>query len=207
MSNIAGVPVRPMSRVDVEIASLTYLVDQAPEVLREPLELNVDRLLTLSIPKSHQYKLDLITAFETAGIEGQMHPAQRLIQLTESSYSLMCSGNGRARFTACHEIGHVLLHHDQFLGMIQNPARMKVQKDLKAYVDPEWQADYSSSALLMPFTSVYPLWKDLSKRGAEEDEIADEFVDLYGVSRQAASIRLQKISQSDLARLAHHFGL
>lgn len=51
-------------------------------------------------------------------------------------------GNGRDRFTACHELGHLLMHR-----AVTMP-RMREDTD-KIFVDAEWQADTFAGTLLM----------------------------------------------------------
>jgi Zn-dependent peptidase ImmA (M78 family) len=51
-------------------------------------------------------------------------------------------GNGRDRFTACHEFGHFLMHR------IVTMTRTREAID-KIFCDAEWQADTSAGTLLM----------------------------------------------------------
>ncbi|HEY8162125.1 MAG TPA: XRE family transcriptional regulator [Methylocystis sp.] len=57
-------------------------------------------------------------------------------------YEAACRGDGRARFTASHELCHYLLHRNISF------ARARDETD-KIYCDSEWQADVFAGSLLM----------------------------------------------------------
>ena len=91
------------------------------------------------------------------------------IIVEEYVYNRAIQGNGRDRFTLAHELGHYLLHDDVSLF-----ARNYSNEHIKAYEDPEWQADTFASYFLLPRT-------ELSSFGNPK-EIALH----YGTSKQAA---------------------
>jgi len=107
------------------------------------------------------------------------------------------AGNARFRFTVAHELAHLAVHRDD---LVRNKGRAfrdlvtpseKLQVGVPIYRSPEWQANAWAGAFLMPLPAVRAFLSDLRKRRREfsEDELAANFL----VSRQAASIRLQKL--------------
>jgi Zn-dependent peptidase ImmA (M78 family) len=75
--------------------------------------------------------------------EGQTIGALNCIILREDVYDQACEDMPRARFTACHELGHFIMHRDIVL------ARTRYDYE-KIYTDSEWQADVFAGSLLMP---------------------------------------------------------
>ena len=105
------------------------------------------------------------------------NPNGPLIILREDVYDAACSGNGRARFTVAHEIGHVFLHKD--VPSVHN--RMRKGADLQAYENSEWQANTFAGELLMPKSSF-----------AGKCSL-DEYCEEMGVSREAAFVQAKKL--------------
>jgi Zn-dependent peptidase ImmA (M78 family)/transcriptional regulator with XRE-family HTH domain len=74
--------------------------------------------------------------------EGRVVAGKNEIILRDDVYEGACDGNGRDRFTACHEFAHFLMHRE-----ITMP-RMRDDSE-KIYCDAEWQADTFAGTLLM----------------------------------------------------------
>ena len=74
--------------------------------------------------------------------EGRVIAGTNTLILREDIYEGAWTGVGRDRFTAAHELAHLLLHHEVAL------ARTRDDSD-KIYCDAEWQADTFAGALLM----------------------------------------------------------
>jgi transcriptional regulator with XRE-family HTH domain len=64
------------------------------------------------------------------------------LALRQDVYLGAWHGDGRDRFTACHELGHLLMHRSVTM------ARVREDTD-KIFVDAEWQADTFAGTLLM----------------------------------------------------------
>jgi IrrE N-terminal-like domain len=201
VSLIEKTPVRPLRKIDIEYLSLKYLAEEYPEVLDHPAVLDIDHLLSNSLSKTHDFRLQLVSELDNPAFEGEMRVNDRVIRLPEKCYLGICEGDGRSRFTGAHEASHVILHYEQFKALAANPARTKLEK-VPVYRDPEWQADHGGGALLMPLVTAYPFLLDLQKANADADDIKYEFCKTFGVSRIAAGIRVEKISQPDLVGLA-----
>ncbi|OYQ75513.1 ImmA/IrrE family metallo-endopeptidase [Wohlfahrtiimonas sp. G9077] len=97
------------------------------------------------------------------------YPDRNKILLSESTYNAACFGDGRARFTVAHEIGHLVMHKEQ-------SAFARSSGNHKIYEDAEWQADTFASSFLM----------DVDYCNSETQ--IGEVRDMFGVSWQAASI-------------------
>jgi transcriptional regulator with XRE-family HTH domain len=74
--------------------------------------------------------------------EGRVIGGTKGIALREDIYEGAWNGVGRDRFTACHELGHFLMHRTITM------ARTREDTD-KIFCDAEWQADTFAGTLLM----------------------------------------------------------
>ena len=74
--------------------------------------------------------------------EGRVVGGTTALALREDVYEAAWNGDGRARFTASHELGHFLMHRTVTM------ARTRDDTD-KIFCDAEWQADTFAGTLLM----------------------------------------------------------
>ncbi len=109
--------------------------------------------------------------------DARTYPDRGLIQLRQSVYDGAAKGEARARFTMCHELGHLGLHRGISFGRI-NPAAPP-----KIFCNSEWQADIFASHLLMP--------ADMLDGYTRVQAVMDDF----GVSFSAAETRLRKMKK------------
>lgn len=142
---------------------------------------DVVRIMDVWLTKQWEgYALQLLPREEMGADLGKTYPDDRIVQVREDVYDDACRGDGFARFTMAHELGHVLLHRDI-------PMKRVVQKtEVKPYNSSEWQADTFAGELLMPIPAV------LSCPGEAS------LVDLCGVSFSAARVRFQVMQQEGL---------
>lgn len=111
------------------------------------------------------------------GCDGRTFPEKNQIYLKQSVYDGACANNHRDRFTIAHEIGHLLLHGDDFVSLA------RTSKKIKAYEDPEWQANTFAAELLIPINQIkYLSPKEISQK--------------YKVSVSAATIQLKQVLNS-----------
>lgn len=90
------------------------------------------------------FVLEVMDAEEMDNDEGRtIHGANKII-LRRDVYEGAWSAKGRDRFTASHELGHLLLHSQVTF------ARMESSQSHPIYRDSEWQADEFASTLLAP---------------------------------------------------------
>lgn len=97
------------------------------------------------------------------------------IEIREDVYYRACDGNCRDIFTIAHELGHYFLHSKQKVEMARSSL------PVKAYENPEWQANVFAAELLMPLNKIKPTDTPFS--------VAKRF----GVSYAAAEIRLKNL--------------
>lgn len=81
------------------------------------------------------------------GMDGYSGLESPEICLSNSTYTALGAGEPDARFTAAHELGHLMLH----TGTHTAYAR---RAEYQRHVDPEWQADYFADVFLMPAEGV-----------------------------------------------------
>ncbi len=107
-------------------------------------------------------------------------PNENRILIREDVYLGAVAGQGRDRFTMCHELGHLLLH--------DNVAFPRGEPGEHKWIeDSEWQADTFAAEFLMPVDLVRS-----NCRGPHD--IADKF----GVSTKAAINRWGKLQTQGL---------
>ncbi|MDO4569031.1 MAG: ImmA/IrrE family metallo-endopeptidase [Planctomycetia bacterium] len=172
--NNEGYPVTPCSTAN--IISITNLI-------RENLGLFDEEKLPL-LPILEFY-MPMIYSDFTFGVkekgemqerEGETIPQSNSIFLREDVYENLCNDDGRARFTAAHELGHYWLHRNQGVNL-----QRKQGGNIKIYCNSEWQADTFAAHFLMP--------SHLIAKYRDPLIIAARFA----VSMQAAEIRLNKL--------------
>jgi len=94
---------------------------------------------------AHEIVPLIVSSREEMGIsEGHTCPDRSYIELREDVYEAAWAGDGRARFTAAHELGHFILHTKIDL------ARASPGHEKKPYLLSEPQADQFAAELLMP---------------------------------------------------------
>jgi Zn-dependent peptidase ImmA (M78 family) len=114
------------------------------------------------------------------GAEGLTDPGGAFIMLREDVYLGACNGKGRPRFTAAHELGHLILHTKVPF------ARIGPKEDPAAYRRSEPQANQFAAELLMP--------RDLILASDTAETIAQR----HGVSIDAATHRLDFMRKKGL---------
>ena len=119
--------------------------------------------------------LDIVPFSDMPFKEGETIPGQNTIRIREDVYNAACEGDGRARFTVAHEIGHFLLHTPDSIAL----CRMEEGTKFRPFEDPEWQANTFASELLAPGYLI----SNLPYR---------EVMNRCGVSEKAAKVALAK---------------
>lgn len=90
------------------------------------------------------FVLEVVPVKEMGNKHGETYPSKNLIRIREDVYHGALAGNGRDRLTIAHEIGHLLLHDDDSIAL----CRLAPDEKLRAYEDPEWQANAFGGELL-----------------------------------------------------------
>lgn len=111
---------------------------------------------------------------EMEGAEGRTDLDEPVITLSAGTYARLGRGEARARMTAAHELGHLLMHCGQ-------PVHFYRTRSKDHCFNPEWQADHFAGALLMPRESLVK-FKTVSR-----------VMKTFGVSRAAALRRAREV--------------
>jgi len=114
---------------------------------------------------------------EMQGMMGRTAPDGSSITLAETVYLRACNNSGRDRFTAAHELGHLILHKGTSF------QRADTRLGLKPYILSEPQANLFAAILLMP------------KNFIQADYAPGDIMELFGVSYEAAVNRLETLSR------------
>ncbi len=120
------------------------------ENVRLALDLDLDGRVAM-MPILEQVLYDTIEGYEfhveedkvMGRLEGLTDTQRPIIKLKNSVYQALERGDGRARFTAAHEFGHLVLH----CGL---PTYRAFSDEYQPLHDPERQANIFAAAFLMP---------------------------------------------------------
>ncbi len=114
------------------------------------------------------------------GAEGHVDPVAKILTLREDVYLAACQGEGRARFTAAHELGHFVMHSGPKLQ--RAPSGMTVPR----FQLSEPQADQFAAELLMP---------RMMMRSTDTEA---DVMSRHGVSKSAAANRIRFLRSKGL---------
>jgi transcriptional regulator with XRE-family HTH domain len=107
------------------------------------IEFPIIEVLEWTMPKlDAQFIFSVQDENEMGDNEGLVPVGEHELILRSDVYEGACNGSERDRFTACHELGHYLMHRKIKL------ARAMSDSD-KIYCDSEWQADTFAATLLV----------------------------------------------------------
>jgi len=119
------------------------------------------------------FYLDVCSHADMGAQEGLVVAGSNCIKLREDVYDGAWNNGRRHRFTACHELGHYLLHRQVALARLRDDC-------YPVYRDSEWQADTFAGGLLMSA-------RHLARLRCAEDAAAQ-----CGMTRMAASVMWTK---------------
>lgn len=199
MSDTRKIPkVRPLSKDVIEYQASALVQEVCPETLegREafPILEFCDQQL------EDRFQIPFSVALLAPGEEGKLDGHELFVD--EQVYRDALANDGRARFTLAHEAAHAILHATQ-LRAINDSRRgtpsLYRREELRAFEDPEWQANRFAAALLMPVRAVQSL---IHRHGIYDADTLSEFVRMYlSVSRSAATIRVKKLIAEERIKL------
>lgn len=177
MSNI-GYIASPMSRlqirdVTVRIRTAFGLCDKPNFPVLHALE----NILPEMIPEA---VFEVVDPDEMPGMYAEAFPAATSIRVRQDVYNGARAGIPRDRFTLAHELGHLVLHAEHRL---QRTASLM---HVKAFQDPEWQANAFAGELLMPL--------DIYKRLRNPEDACT----VFGVSKAALEVQRSAWSKERL---------
>lgn len=125
------------------------------------------------------FYLDVCDQSEMGRDEGRVIAGKNCIMLRKDVYEAACRGEGRARFTACHELAHFIMHREVVM------ARTRTEEE-PVYRDAEWQADSFAGSLLM------------SSQHLQRFEDADDAAAQCGMTPMAAQVMWSKYKKEGL---------
>lgn len=177
--------VAPKSKREIETQATQFLKRHFPERLTVPGPLNVLELWELL---EDCYGLRPGVEELSDGTEGMTWPDGRVL-VNETTYRGVARGNGRCRFTMCHEAYHGLEHRNQIRNVLVDTGELALfrRSDLPAAVDPEWQANVFAASILMPWGVVRKVLKEAA------DKPIEDMMYFFRVSCSAASIRIREL--------------
>lgn len=125
-----------------------------------------------------------------------------VISIRRDVYEDALMGDGRARFTVAHELGHAATcwrelreHSGSYVLRDTYGAPTSYPRDVRAYLCPERVANQWAACLLMPEAKVLAILRDAIDSNEPFDE-AEILADTFAVSPSAASIRASKLWSS-----------
>jgi len=125
-------------RTFAERIRATFIKDNVNEFpIMDILEFRLHRLIP-------DFVLEVMESEEMDNDEGRTIHGTNKIILRRDVYEGAWNSKGRDRFTASHELGHLLLHSQVAF------TRMESSEAHPIYRDSEWQADEFASTLLVP---------------------------------------------------------
>ena len=173
-----------MSRKTYRVKGLSILqIRSVTKFLREKFDfdkLSLGKIIEIFISNDLIDVLDDQDSFFKNGAEAKYVPEIGCIFLKQSDYdSCVEDTNARSKFTFWHEMGHLFLGHSLTFARGEGIEGKEVQ----AFESSEWQADQFAAEILMPL--------DIMK--AEGLCREDELVTRFGVSWEAAKVRLKQL--------------
>lgn len=133
----------------------------------------VMEFLEFALPRVFpDFELEILSVEEMGEKHGETLHDRRIIRIREDIYDRACNGEGRDRFTVCHEMGHLFMHAHLDVSMARTRGKYP------AYESSEWQANAFAGELLMPHDAIV---------GMDIWEVADRFL----VSESAAEKQLR----------------
>ena len=92
------------------------------------------------------FQFEVVPMEEMGNKHGESFPNRNIIRIREDVYMRAVRGEGRDRLTIAHEVGHFFMHEADSISLCQLARGEK----LRAFEDPEWQADAFGGELLAP---------------------------------------------------------
>lgn len=158
-----------------EIADLSDQIRRSFDLSDEPEFPIMELLEEVLYQKLDMVELRVSSVRDMGASEGHTCPKGSFIELREDVYEDAWRGDGRARFTAAHELGHLVLHTQVPL------ARAADGEVVPPYRCSEAQANRFAAELLMPPRFFHPT----------DDAVT--VADRHKTSLEAARIRLKDL--------------
>jgi len=158
-----------------EILTATYVLRSLFNKLDEPyirVERIIERLDTVDPTFQYQYWDN--NAFPK-GMEAYYDPATNSMHIPDITYNNAVNGEGRARFTLAHELGHYFLGHKAVMA--------RQDQIVPKYCQSEWQANTFASYFIAPPHILY--------KCANPYAVST----MFGMSKSAAKIAFDNVKK------------
>ena len=86
-------------------------------------------------------------------------PSKKILKIREDVYLRAMNNVPRDLFTISHEFGHAFLHDNDTIALARG------EEKIKAYEDPEWQANTFAAELMAPYYLIYNMSVEEISRG------------------------------------------
>ena len=114
-----------------------------------------------------------------SGVQALAIPEEHTIKVKQSVYNGAVDGTGVHRLSLAHEFGHLIMHCEQSPIILQ---RNTSHRKLRAFEDPDWQAEVFGAELLVPHNLI---------GGVPADVIAK----MCGVSLKCANCQIKNYNK------------
>jgi transcriptional regulator with XRE-family HTH domain len=193
------------SSLEIEERAEALALELFPIAVEIGLPIGVEQLTYLDVTPPSLARINWSKMPRDASAEGQASFCAVgdtiEIGIREDVWMMAEAGDGRARFTMAHELGHAVLHGND---LRQKDARAfrdvtctatagdKLIPGMKIYQSPEWQANVFASAFLMPKDAVKS-WVNSEQCQNPDYLTIEQLSQQFKVSYQAARIRLERL--------------
>ena len=171
--------VPPKSRAAVEHEATKVTAATNPHLLKEPGAFPIAEFIEFTMFSEFGFRLGVSDAL---AVEAVAYLTEGLIMVSDKTYRDLQEDEPRARFTAAHELGHLILH-SEFVTI--GDVAMRRKGEIKIYEDPEWQADVFATSLLVPARVASGI-PDLTE---------ERLMEVFKVSRPCAKRRISELDK------------
>jgi Zn-dependent peptidase ImmA (M78 family) len=176
-----------LSHAQIEKEALGFLKLTAAACLEKP---QPTPILEIFENKMDLLDFQILVGKNVKGLGGFTDVTHRYIELPNSTYHKLEKGVPQAKFTVAHEFGHACLHgKNQNYGAFPSREHLVFARrgQLRAFEDPEWQANNFASAILMPAKTMWSLYR-------QQQMTPENVMDIYQVSWSAATRRVLRLN-------------
>lgn len=182
-------PAPPLSAKAIANAANNILMRHGQSALRGCASFDVMQYLEFHMVTEHEFDY----AVRDLGYGVWAETRQKMVTLSPQTYEKAIQGQGFARFTVAHEIGHAVLHQRLLMTKLFHSSshgdQLSNTEHFETYCHPEWQANEFAAAVLMPQSGM----SLLRQRYVRREEFLAKVTDVFKVSPAAASYRLEKL--------------
>jgi len=179
--------VRGLSFSQIEKEASAFLNLVSPESLKSPQPTPV---LSIFENKMDLFCFSIVVGKNIKGLGGITNISDRFVELSLSTYKRLEKNDPQAKFTVAHEFGHVMLHSkNQSFGYFPSRAEVSFSRrsQIRAFEDPEWQANTFAANVLMPLQTMHSLY-------LRQEMTPEKVMDIYQVSWSAATRRVLRLN-------------